>query len=345
MDIARNAAKAATPKVKFRKLIREKPKVKVKVEDSKPNKTDLAGCSSSKVEAVDDAREKPENVTKENFSEEVPDISSHKPQQIPDEVDLLLPDVPLDMDSGPADSADTQSEDIDAQIRHRLTRLQFFSKNWAQNAGNFSNSSPAEAMTEPLDNIEEVAKASESTAEVIPVVSTEQDRLAFNSWYYATINSPMLTAATEISKNIPSQSSSAMVSTSEQYCDKVINSLTSDPYMTSSTFTQNSPEEGQQQLLGVITSLCMMQASVVAMLMSATHILDKLYMASKGENDQSTNTSSHPLVTQPTSEDYLPALEQVEPGPGGVQVTSVTSAKCLRVIPWKRKGLVYTKLF
>ena len=108
-------------------------------------------------------------------------------------------------------------------------------------------------------------------------------------------------------------------------------------------------EEGQQQLLEVITSLCLMQANVVAMLMSATHIVDKLNMAYMSANDHSTIThipDTPLLVTQSNFEDFLPALEQVEPGPVGVQVTSVTSPQCCsRVIPWKRKGLVFTKLF
>ena len=71
-------------------------------------------------------------------------------------------------------------------------------------------------------------------------------------------------------------------------------------------------------LLEMIINLCFMQANVVAMLMTASHILDKLNvnMASMCANikDHSTNTPPPaPLVSQPVGENYLTPLEQVKP--------------------------------
>ena len=122
VDIARNAAKAAPPKVKLRKLSRNAPQV----EYSKHIKK-VPTDSSSTAENVDDTREKPENVTVDSLSDEVPGSSSYKPQNITDKVDLVLPDVPLDMDID-TDLADIISEDVDEQIEQRLRRLQFFSR-------------------------------------------------------------------------------------------------------------------------------------------------------------------------------------------------------------------------
>ena len=84
----------------------------------------------------------------------------------------------------------------------------------------------------------------------------------------------------------------------------------------------------------------------------------------KVEADFSSNTPSTTeptLVPQPTSECYLPGLEQAEPGQGDfllpwtehvllkdiVQEAKVISlpSYCWTVKPWKRKGIVYAKLF
>ena len=96
----------------------------------------------------------------------------------------------------------------------------------------------------------------------------------------------------------------------------------------------------------------MMQTNVVIMVMAATLITDKLTMAFKCAsclNLPNTIRDLAPLVTMPDS-DGEPGLVQGELGQGSVQqvgVTSVASSPecCGSVTPWKRKGIIYTKLF
>jgi hypothetical protein len=57
-------------------------------------------------------------------------------QDLTDQVDLMLPEVPHKSDHDPTHMADVSGEDIDEQIRKRLTKLQFFSKAWAHNSSN-----------------------------------------------------------------------------------------------------------------------------------------------------------------------------------------------------------------
>ena len=52
-------------------------------------------------------------------------------QNMNDHVDLVLPEVPQDLNIDPADVADIPNEDIDDQLLKRLKKLQFFPKVWA----------------------------------------------------------------------------------------------------------------------------------------------------------------------------------------------------------------------
>ena len=279
-------------------------------------------------------------------------------EDLTDQLMLVLPDVPQDSDSFTADLAKVCGDDIDQQIQQRLTKLQFFSQTWAKDSSKYSSSLPHTALSEVLD-VEVDTKASDD--DIAPVMSTEEDRAEFNKWYYAKVdglpcqsNLPHSAASTLITTstlNMPSQPNSNMISTSELQCsDKVITSQSSDPFMTSSTCNMaNLERRRQEQQLEIITNLCFMQANVVAMLMTAIHILEKINRSSRfaSKCDHFTNgPASAPMVTQPIVGDFLPAQEVVEPGQGGVQVTSVTSAQCcVRVTPWRKKGLIFTKLF
>ena len=282
-------------------------------------------------------------------------------QNLPDEIELILPDIPDDSDNSPADFAHKLGEDIDEQLRERLTRLQFFSQTWSQRSGHSSSPFFTEVETGDLNDADTVAKVTQSLTAVddsAPVVASAQERLDFNNWYYAKVDRihtqqsqpvPATSTVPTISPmNLPSQSNMTLIPTSEQQSfDMVITSQPSDPIMTNSTSTiANLKGSQEQQLLEVVTNLCHMQANVVAMCMMAAFTLDKL---SRMFNCATNIPKAAPLVTKSSSEDPLLSPWQAELGQVSdqvVELTSVATPKCSwNVTPWKRRGIVFTKLF
>ena len=167
VDIARNAAKAAPPKVKFRKLPRKlkapKLKVEVKLHDSKPCR-DLSGRTSQQLKLLMIAGRNQEmllwTVSVMKFQLAVFTILRISLMKL---IFFSL---------------------MSLMTWTRLTRLQFFSQTWAQNSGIPSSSLTPIGVPAVLDNAEKDSNA----CEIVPVESSEQDRRAFNDWYYAKVD-------------------------------------------------------------------------------------------------------------------------------------------------------------
>ena len=159
------------------------------------------------------------------------------------------------------------------------------------------------------------------------------------------------------SKNIDMTPSSELSSESKNTIKMPITSQTCGTIMANSTSNiVTFDTDKQQELLDLITNLCYMQASVVTMVITASIILDQLNMIP---------TLPNIPTSQPILGSDLPVhVKQDGPGQGGKpppqseqvlpvvllkdnvqQVISVSSVNVWNVTPWKRKGIVYSKLF
>ena len=197
VKILRSSARASKPKAIIRRQFRRTTDIKMEAYIEKDRlgmdeqSCDTEGVQSSRID-VD-----PRNISVQDLSVPVPcaehEVSDSRAaaryqdlQVLTDQVVLLLPDVPHEPgnDTG---VVDVSGEEIDEQIRTRLTKLQFFSKTWAQNSSTLSSSlNPAAIEEISEDGIEDSKSSPEH--EMIPVESTKQDRQNFNNWYYDQVD-------------------------------------------------------------------------------------------------------------------------------------------------------------
>ena len=134
----------------------------------------------------------PEASEKEN-KHNLEDVCDNNSTELKDQVVLILPDVPRDSDDDVIDMS--ASDDVDAQIERRLTRLKFFSKVWCQST--VASVSPPELKSRV--GAPEVASNDVSTDDVedsVAVYSTEAERDEFNQWYLCQVTKANTTTTT-----------------------------------------------------------------------------------------------------------------------------------------------------
>ena len=303
VEIAENAAKAAYSKASFRTLPRRRTrrqKVRSKVKYFEPNMREMTGRTESIVESVDVSREDLESDLDEDLrassceSETDDKVNS---QNMTDHVDLVLPEVPQDLNIDTADLADIPTGDIDDQLLKRLSKLQFFSKVWDQKSEKSDTLLPPKDLSESCENndmlIADLA---------VPVESTEHDRQEFNDWYYARIGCTQLCQS---STPVP------VSSPSSDFRISIPNEAISNTVPISELNSNDMVNTSQQELLEIITNLCFMQTQVVAMVIIATTLLDKLdrifkcTSASLSAEDADPVPAKGALPTQP-ARDYSP---------------------------------------
>ena len=349
--IARNAAKSSrfkdrkssnTPsKMEIETIVEVKEVTIVKLEE---DAIELVGELDDETKCVEDCK-----VLDRSMENLYVDQVSHTP---PDQTILLLPDVPQDLDHHSSDLSENTNVDIDEQIRQRLIKLQLFSKVWAKSSENSISSLSPNLEIESSEKTEAPSEASDhfSDVEIVPLESTEQDRIAFNNWYYAKVDKhpnqpksgtpvPVVSSVSELPMSIPNMAN--MVPNSDHW---------------NIPMYHNPVERNQPELLEIISNLCLMQATVVNMVMSASLIMNKLdsllmFARSNGQ-DKSTNTpqSTPPPCDIHPSECYSPDLEQDKLSNTGYfkefPVSNAPSSQCCRTVtPWKTKGVVLTKVF
>ena len=205
VTIARYAAKAANSK--------NKPEAQI-IKTVRPIIRKYSDSAVEEVKVVDDNSDSGDYLA-DKFSNRL-EVSSNssesriargsEPLKLTDQDEVILPEVPHDLDPfdfvhkpfeiieqdideqiqqrltklklEPANSA----EDVDEQIRQRLTKLKFFSNAWEKSSAGAKPSLSKEIQIKAL-NIDTEATES-SVDEAVPVESTEEDRRAFNDWYY-----------------------------------------------------------------------------------------------------------------------------------------------------------------
>ena len=258
---------------------------------------------------------------------------------VEDQLVLTLPDVPLDCDSDHTETFNSFEDDVDENIRQRLTKLQFFSKVWA-------HGSPLISSVEHLSlklGIESVNDGSEFDAtDIVPVVGTEEERQHFNDWYYARIgksnevenyqihNSPVSTdqSGTKVSSSLSPANNPVLTHLSKS---SLRNGTENNKVFNTINRSHSVEDTKQEDLLDFIFTLCYMEVNVVTMVITATLILDKLNKVMAGFDSNpdcvvNNTTDSAPRVTMPGSP------QELEPDQA-VQQTVAPSQRSASVLP------------
>ena len=242
------------------------------------------------------------------------------------------------------------NSDMDKEILRRLTRLQCFSKARASDRDNFnadkdSSDLPTKCVTQDIVlastmKIEDKVMASISeTLDKAPISWTRNSIMAATNGEAQNI----MKASIRESQNIMK----ASIRKSRNLTMQTLNTIIANSTSNKVTFDTDK----QQELLDLITNLCYMQTSVVTMVIRATIILDKLNMFAKFLNTSKYNStiqleqaeSVRSGLPPPQSEHVLPVGSLAN----GVQkVISLSPLNCCwHVVPWKRKGIIYSKLY
>ena len=123
--------------------------------------------------------------------------------------------------------------------------------------------------------------------------------------------------------------------------DQTSTSVMTNPLPSSAEFEMSK----QQELFDVISNLCYMQTQVVTMVITATILLDRFDMViSTNDFDNSINRPDPALSISKVCEGDDPP-DSSQGCAHGTQVTSLGLTDIGTVTPWRRKGIVFTKLF
>ena len=369
VNLVRKAAKSSLSRAKARSRTSSTLHLGPYAKDSYVDKEDPKLVTVEEAEEINDIVPETigvlENVGLDNNYDDKT-VSDQYSQEDEDHLVLVLPDVPEDSDSEAVERLDIFGDNIDEKLKQRLTKLQFFSRAWTQDS-----SFALQANRDPFNISEAFTEDVESgkSTEIPPIVSTEEDRIQFNDWYYTKVGRPQdhqleildtlcqsctSAAPTKISGyplNTPSKDKLSMSS---------ISSVAKDILITNSNPNIDSFEiKKQQGLLDVIHDLCYMQVYVVTMVISASIFLDRLNMVIRNIKSApdyllSSNHASADLATQPSREAYPPEpghldMDDVQGDQVVTQGLSWWNVSPWRRqgtgTPWRRQGIIVTKLY